>query len=86
MSEFKPFLSNEAVEIFPDNTEGDFILPACKPEVDLMLGAEMAILVLTTVEDQRVGIPLELDSLSALYAVLGEALLRMQAPEGGTVQ
>ena len=86
MTEFRPFRPNEAVEIFPDNAEGDFILPACVPEVDLMMGEEMAVLLLTTVEGQRVGVPLELDALSALYAVLGEALLRMQAPEGGTVQ
>jgi hypothetical protein len=86
MTDFKPFLPSQATELFPAGDAGDYILPICMPEMDLMAGEDMAVIVFTTVDDQRVGVPLELDALSALYAVIGEALLRMQAPEGGSVQ
>lgn len=86
MAERKPFRSSGAKEVFPPGTEGDFILPICMPETNLLVGEDLAILQFETIEGQRVGVPLGIDALSDLHALLGEALRLMSAPEGGTLQ
>ena len=84
MSERKPFLPTEAKDALPD--EGDFLLPVCLPTPGLLIGQDLAVLVFTTIEGQRVGMPMAAQSLSELRDVIDEALRMMQAPDGGTVQ
>ena len=84
MSEQKPFLPSKAKDALPD--EGDFLLPICLPGPGLLMGEDLAVVVLNTLQGQRVGIPLGLQAVSDLREVLDEALRMMQAPEGGTVQ
>ncbi|MHC2016352.1 hypothetical protein [Methylobacterium sp. CM6247] len=86
MAEKKPFRSSEAQEVFPPGTEGDFILPICLPEPELMVGEMLAIILFETIEGQRVGVPVGVETLADLHQLLGEALRLLQAPEGGTVQ
>ena len=50
---FRPDSAKDALE-----GDGDSPLPICDAEPDVMLGEELAIIVLTTLEGQRVGIPL----------------------------
>lgn len=80
-SPFRPDKAKDAIE-----GDGDFLLPICLPEPDVMIGEDIAIIVLTTAEDQRVGIPVGMQALSDLHEIIGEALRRMQAGEGNTVQ
>ena len=84
MSAQKPFLPSKAKDAFHD--EGDFLLPICLPDPGLLMGEDLAVVVLNTLQGQRVGIPLGLQAVSDLREVLDEALRMMQAPEGGTVQ
>jgi hypothetical protein len=86
MTEPKPFHPDQAAEPFPPGTTGDFLLPICMPKPDLMMGESLAILVVTTVEDQRVGIPMGHQALSDLREIIDEALRMLEAPEGGSVQ
>ncbi|WHQ70056.1 hypothetical protein [Methylorubrum extorquens] len=78
---FRPDAAKDALE-----GDGDFLLPIFLPEPDVMVGEDIAIIVLTTAEDQRVGIPVGMQALSDLHEIIGEALRRMQAGEGSTVQ
>jgi hypothetical protein len=78
---FRPDTAKDALE-----GDGDFLLPICLPKPDVMVGEGIAIIVLTTAEDQRVGIPVGMQALSDLHEIIGEALRRMQAGEGNTVQ
>ncbi|KQO68004.1 hypothetical protein [Methylobacterium sp. Leaf89] len=86
MSEQKPFRPSVAKEARSDASEGDVLLPLMMPKPDLMMGERMAIVILTTVEDQKVGIPMGHQGVSDLYEISGEALRMLQAPEGGSVQ
>jgi hypothetical protein len=86
MSEQKFFRPSEAREVFALTGPGDFLLPICLPGPDLMMGEDLAIVVLTTIEDQRVGIPMGHQALSDLREIIDEALRMLQAPEGGSVQ
>ncbi|NEU13573.1 hypothetical protein G3T14_15745 [Methylobacterium sp. BTF04] len=62
------------------------MLPISLPAPELMMGEGLAVIVLTTVEDQRVGIPMGHQALSDLHKIIGEALRLLRAPEGGSVQ
>ena len=62
------------------------MLPFCVPGAEMLMGEDLAVVVVSTVEDQRVGIPMGLQAISDLHALLGEALRMLQAPEGGSVQ
>ncbi|MCC0809423.1 hypothetical protein FPV16_25035 [Methylobacterium sp. W2] len=86
MAERKPFLSNTAKDVFPPGAEGDFILPVCMPNPNLLIGESLAVILVETVEGQRVGVPFSIEALSGLHELLGEALRLLSAPEGGTVQ
>lgn len=86
MSDRKPFRPSNAKEAFPKPVEGDFMLPFCVPGAEMLMGEDLAVIVVSTVEDQRVGIPMGLQAISDLHALLGEALRMLQAPEGGSVQ
>ncbi|WP_252871049.1 hypothetical protein [Methylorubrum extorquens] len=50
------------------------------------MGESLAVIVLTTVEGQRVGVPLGMQGLSDLHQVTREALRMLQAEDGDTVQ
>ncbi|CAO4174860.1 hypothetical protein [Methylorubrum extorquens] len=84
MADPPPFRPNKAKDAL--ESDGDFLLPICLPEPEVMVAGDIAIIVLTTAEDQRVGIPVGMQALSDLHEIIGEALRRMQAGEGNTVQ
>ena len=86
MAAQKPFRPSDTKEAFPEPVEGDFMLPFCVPGAEILMGEDLAVIVVPTQERQRVGIPMDLQSVADLYALLGEALRRLQAPEGGSVQ
>lgn len=86
MSELKPFLPVQARDTLTIEGTGDSILPICMPASAVMMGEALAVLVLTLIEDQRVGIPMGHQTLSYLHQAIGEALRQMQAPGGGSAQ
>lgn len=86
MADEKPFLPDQAADPFPRGTTGDFLLPICLPAPELLMGEDLAVVVLTTIEEQRVGIPMGHQALSDLRETIDEALRMLQAPEGGSVQ
>lgn len=78
---FRPDKAKDAIE-----GEGDFLLPICEPKPNLLMGESLAVIVLTTVEGQRVGLPLGMQGLSDLHKVTREALRLLQAKGGDSVQ
>jgi hypothetical protein len=56
------------------------------PGFDLMLGEELAIVVVTTVEDQRVGIPMAVPALFELHTLLGEPPGALHCHSDGTAE
>ena len=78
---FRPDQAKDALE-----GEGDFLLPICMPKPDLLMGEALAVVVLTTVEGQRVGVPLGMQGLSDLHEVTREALRLLHAKDGDSVQ
>ncbi|GJD73110.1 hypothetical protein [Methylobacterium goesingense] len=86
MADQKPYQPSEAEDLFPEPEKGDFLAPMAMPSPGLMMGESMAIIVFTTVEDQRIGVPMSHQALSDLHQTVGEALRMLQAPEGGSVQ
>jgi hypothetical protein len=86
MTEQKPFHPGRAQDVIPASAEGDFLTPVCIPGAELLMGEKMVIVVLKTMDNQRIGIPMVMQTVSDLHALLGEVLRQMQAPEGGPVQ
>ena len=80
-SPFRPDKAKDAIE-----GDGDFLLPICAPKPGLLMGESLAVIVLTTVEGQRIGVPLGMQGLSDLHQVTREALRMLQAEDGDTVQ
>lgn len=80
-----PFRPTEAVDVLGE-TAGDFVLPLCLPKPSLLVGEDLAMVVLDTILGQRVGLPLSLQGAADLHAVLGEALRLLQTPDGGSIQ
>jgi hypothetical protein len=80
-----PFRPSDAVDVLGE-TEGDFVLPLCLPQPSLLVGEDLAVVVLDTIHGQRVGLPLSPQGVADLHAVLGEALRLLQARDGGAVQ
>jgi hypothetical protein len=80
-----PFRPTDAVDVLGE-TEGDFVLPLCLPQPSLLVGEDLAVVVLDTIHGQRVGLPLSPQGVADLHAVLGEALRLLQARDGGAVQ
>ena len=80
-----PFRPTEAVDVLGE-TEGDFVLPLCLTRPNLLVGEDLAVVVLDTIHGQRVGLPLSPQGVHDLHAVLGEALRLLQARDGGPVQ
>ncbi|CAM3092642.1 MULTISPECIES: hypothetical protein [Methylobacterium] len=81
----KPFRPGDAIDVLGE-TEGDFVLPLCLPKPSLLVGEDLAMVVLDTILGQRVGLPLSLQGAADLHAVLGEALRLLQTPDGGSIQ
>ena len=86
MSEREPFDISQTKDVLQDASEGDVLLPMMMPKPDILIGEHLAVVVLTTIEDQRVGIPMGHQAISDLHDLLGVALRQLQAPEGGSVQ
>jgi hypothetical protein len=61
--------------------DGDFLLPVCEAEPDLIIGEDFAVIVLTTIGDQRVGLPIGMQGLSDLHEVTRKAMRLMQADD-----
>ena len=80
-----PFRPADAVDVLGE-VEGDFVLPLCLPQPSLLIGEDLAIVVLDTIHGQRVGLPLSPQGAADLHAVLGEALRLLQARDGRSVQ
>ncbi|WCS23537.1 hypothetical protein LOK46_20515 [Methylobacterium sp. NMS14P] len=86
MTERKPpFRPADAVDALGE-IEGDFVLPLCLPGSNLLIGEDLAMLVLDTIHGQRVGLPLSQQGAADLHAVLGEALRLLQARDRGPIQ
>ncbi|MCJ2096029.1 MULTISPECIES: hypothetical protein [unclassified Methylobacterium] len=81
----KPFRPGDAVDALGE-TEGDFVLPLCLPKPSLLIGEDLAMIVLDTIHGQRVGLPLSPQGAADLHAVLEEALRLLQARDGGSIQ
>lgn len=86
MTDPRPFLPHEAQDVFQDDAQGDFLLPLCMPTSESLVGEDLAILVLATVEGQRIGMPIGVEALEGLHDMVGEALRMLRASEGGSVQ
>ena len=78
----KPFRPDKAAHVQFGELHTDFILPICMPDPELMVGEDLAVLVVTTVEGQRVGVPLGVNALAHLQGVI-TAALRMLHARGG---
>ncbi|KST59884.1 hypothetical protein AO398_15805 [Methylobacterium sp. GXS13] len=81
----KPFRPGDAVDALGE-TAGDFVLPLCLPKPSLLIGEDLAMIVLDTIHGQRVGLPLSAQGAADLHAVLAEALRLLQARDGGSIQ
>ena len=84
MTDPKPFLPTEASEL--PAGPGDYLVPICIAKPDVLMGELMAVVVFETIKGQRVGVPLGMQAMSDLRVALGEALVSLQASEGGSVQ
>lgn len=51
-----------------------------------MVGQDQAVLVLTTVDGRRVGVPIGVNALTYLQGVITEALRMLQAGDGNALQ
>ena len=78
---FRPDKAKDAIE-----GEGDFLLPICEAKPSLLMGETMAVIVLATVEGQRVGIPLGMQGLSDLHEITREGLRLLQAKGEDSLQ
>ncbi|QGY05536.1 hypothetical protein MMSR116_29315 [Methylobacterium mesophilicum SR1.6/6] len=76
MTDPKPFRPDKAAHVKFGDLHTDFILPICLPDPELMVGDALAVLVVTTVEGQRVGVPIGVNALEHLRGIV-EAGLRM---------
>jgi hypothetical protein len=81
----KPFRPGDAVDALGER-EGDFVLPLCLPKPSLLIGEDLAMIVLATIHGQRVGLPLSPQGAADLHAVLEEALRLLQVRNGGSLQ
>ena len=81
----KPFRPGDAVDALGE-TAGDFVLPLCLPKPSLLIGEDLAMIVLETIHGQRGGLPLSAQGAADLHAVLAEALRLLQARDGGSIQ
>lgn len=67
------FRPDKAAHIQFGDLHTDFILPICLPDPELMVGDVHAVLVVTTVEGQRVGVPIGVNALEHLQGAITAA-------------
>ena len=84
MTEPKPFRPDKAASVQFGELHTEFILPICLPDPELQVVDALAVLVVTTVEGQRVGVPIGVNALTHLQGVITEALRMLQADEDAT--
>jgi hypothetical protein len=77
MTDLKPFRVDKAAHVQFGDLHTDFILPICLPDPELQVGDALAVLVVTTVEGQRVGVPIGANALEHLRGIV-EAGLRVE--------
>jgi hypothetical protein len=73
-SEQDAFFALEEAEQVEFDGEGPFMFPLCEAKAGILMGEDVGIIILKTVEGDRFGVPLGHEALSTLYQVLGEAL------------
>ncbi|WP_267355720.1 MULTISPECIES: hypothetical protein [unclassified Methylobacterium] len=76
MTQPTPFRPDKAAYLQLGELHTDFILPICLPDPELQVGDALAVLVVTTVEGHRVGVPIGVNALEHLRGVV-EAGLRV---------
>jgi hypothetical protein len=79
MAEHSPFRPDKAANVQFGELHTDFILPICMPDPELMVGEDLAVLVVTTVEGQRVGVPMGVTALEHLQGIVEAGLKVSQA-------
>lgn len=82
MTEPKPFRPDKAAHAQFGGLHTDFILPICLPDPELMVGDALAVLVVTTLEGQRVGVPMGVNALEHLREIVAEGMRLLQADGG----
>lgn len=81
----KPFRSDEAAHVQFGKLHTDCILPICLPNPDLMVGEDLSVLVVTTVEGQRVGVPMGVNALMHLQGIVAKGLRALKSGDGDAV-
>ncbi|MCJ2051691.1 hypothetical protein [Methylobacterium sp. J-070] len=86
MTQLEPFRSDTAARAQFDDLHTDFILPICPPDPELQVGEVLAVLVVTTVEGQRVGVPIGVNALEHLQGIVEAGLRVVRAEDEDLVQ
>jgi hypothetical protein len=84
-SEQDAFFALEEAEQVEFDGEGPFMFPLCEAKAGILMGEDVGIIILKTVEGDRFGVPLGHEALSTLYQVIGDALRDLK-PDGELVQ
>jgi hypothetical protein len=79
MTQPNPFRPDKAARVQFGELHTDFILPICMPDPELQVGDALAVLVVTTVEGQRVGVPIGVNALEHLQGIVEAGLRLVQA-------
>ena len=83
MTDPTPFRPDRAAHVQFGDLHTDFILPICLPDPELVVGDALAVLVVTTVEGQRVGVPIGVNALEHLRGIVEAGLRVLQAGDKG---
>ena len=73
-SEQEQFFALETAEQVEFDGEGPFMFPLCEAKAGILMGEDVGIIILKTVEGDLFGVPLGHEALATLYQVIGEAL------------
>lgn len=82
MNDPKPFRPDKTAHIQLGELHTDFILPICLPDPKLQVGDALAVLVVTTVEGHRVGVPIGVNALEHLLGIVEAGLRVVRAGDG----
>lgn len=82
MTEPTTFRPDKAARVQFGELHTDFILPICLPDPELQVGDALAVLVVTTVEGQRVGVPIGVNALEHLQGIVKAGLQMLSAGDG----
>lgn len=86
MTDLTTFRPDKAAHVQFGELHTDFILPICLPDPELMVGDALAVLVVTTVEGQRVGVPMGVNALEHLRGIVEAGLRVLREDEPGASQ